>query len=139
MSITIENELTKDAQYMLCALYKSYLDKRENDVDKDGAKMFGSSGDIYETFMSEWLFQDVDETYRELLRAGYLHNNIASFVILSDKSIIYMENRFKRKGNKIVDCMIKIKSFIPLRLGILNAKGICKINNYLFPAVYNFI
>ena len=25
-----ENELTKDAEYMLCALYKSYLDRRKN-------------------------------------------------------------------------------------------------------------
>lgn len=24
-----ENELTKDAEYMLCALYKSYLDRRK--------------------------------------------------------------------------------------------------------------
>lgn len=33
-----ENELTKDAEYMLCALYKSYLNRRKNGVNKHDAK-----------------------------------------------------------------------------------------------------
>ena len=112
-----ENELTKDAEYMVCALYKSYLDRRKNGVNKHDAKMFGSSENIHKDFMNEWIFQDVDETCRELSRAEYLHNkyadNIAYFVVLSDKAIIYMETRFERKINKIVDYMAKIKNVIP--------------------------
>ncbi len=54
-----ENELTKDAEYMLCALYKSYLNRRKNGVNKHDAKMFGSSENIHKDFMSEWIFQDV--------------------------------------------------------------------------------
>lgn len=72
--------------------------------------------------MSEWIFQDVDETCRELSRAEYLHNkyadNIAYFVVLSDKAIIYMETRFERKINKIVDYMAKIKNVIPFVLDL---------------------
>lgn len=112
-----ENELTKDADYMLCALYKSYLNRRENGINKSNAKTFGSSVDIHDTLMKEWNLEDVEETCKELSRAQYIscspYNNLSCIITLSDKAIIYMENRFERKVSKIVDYMSKIKSVIP--------------------------
>ncbi len=92
-------ELTKDSQKLLAILYKHYLEKRKNGFSKSDANKFGNSHDIHEQLCSEWFFQDVDDTCRELSRVGLLNcfyaDNIAYYVQLTDTAIIYMETRFK--------------------------------------------
>jgi len=109
-------ELTKDAEYMLCALYKDYKEKRKNREDKASAKYVGSAERIHKDLMSEWSFEDVDETCRELSRAGYLNCQFADNVTwqsnLTDEAIIYMENRFVNGLTGVLDYMAKIKAAI---------------------------
>jgi len=112
----VEIELTKDAEYMLCAIYKSYKDKRKSGIPKSDAKYIGNSEDIHKSLMSEWLFDDVDETCRELNRAGFVdcryYDDTAHYVTLTDKAIIYMENRFVNGLTGVLDYMAKIKQAI---------------------------
>lgn len=110
-------QLTKDSDYLICAIFKSYMDQRKSGTPKSNAKMLGSSKTLHEELMPEWSFEDVDETCRELHRAGLLQctyaDNVAYYVSLNDAGIIYMENRFAGKFDTIVEYMAKVKSAIP--------------------------
>lgn len=107
-------ELTKDAEKLICQLYKKYLEKRKSNISKSNARTFGSSHNIHEDLCPNLLFEDVDDTCRELSRAGLVNclwaDNIAYEVFLSDSGIIYMENRFK---NDIIAVSSFISQFIP--------------------------
>ena len=105
--------LTKDADKLICLLYKDYLQKRKAGSPKSQASYFDSSHNIHEKLCPDLLFEDVDDTCRELSRAGMIHclwaDNIAFSVTLSDEAIIYMENRFKDGLTEILDFIEKIK------------------------------
>lgn len=113
----IENELTKDAQYLLGALYKQYIDKRKTGINKSDAKLIGSSFDIHSGIMKKWSLEDVEETCQELIRSNFVYCNraggISYFMSLSDKAIIYMENRFSKNAKAFLDWFSKITSSIP--------------------------
>lgn len=112
-----EIKLTKDSDYLLCSLYKNYLEKRSNGIPKSQASYAGSSEDMQSNFFPKWCLEDVDETCRELDRAGMLYclyaDNVVYESTLSDQAIIYMENRFENKVNRVLDYILKIKSMIP--------------------------
>lgn len=103
--------LTKGSEKLICVLYRNYLEKLKSGVPKSKAKLFGSSHTIHQQLCSDWLFEDVDETCRELSRAKLLNcfwaDNIAFQVSLSDSAIIYMENRFKNGLLDVIDFLTK--------------------------------
>ena len=101
---------------MLCAIYKSYKDKRKNGESKLDAKFAGSSQIIHANLMPEWSFEDVDETCCELSRAGFLDccfaDNVVYYSGLTDKAVIYMENRFVNGLTGVLEYMTRIKQAI---------------------------
>lgn len=109
-------ELTNDADYLICVLYKYYKERRKDGVNKDDAKLIGSSDFIFTHLLSEWTFEDVDETCRELHRADLLEchygDDVVDISILTDASITYMENRFKNGLSEVIDNIIRLKSII---------------------------
>ncbi len=106
--------LTKDSDKLLCVMYKSYLEKRKSGHSKSESNFFGSSHVIHENLLPGWSFNDVDDTCRELSRAGLIccswGDNIALFIKISDSGIIYMENRFKNGLSELVEFITK---FLP--------------------------
>lgn len=105
-------DLTKDSEKLLCILYKSYLEKRKSGIPKSIAKSFGSSHDIHESLCPNWIFEDVDDTCRELSRSGMLNcfwaDNIAYYVNLSDLAISYMDNRFKNNLKDVINFLASL-------------------------------
>ena len=106
--------LTRDSDKLICALYKKYLEQRKHGVSKSEAKYFGSAIDIQKTIFPQWSLEDVEETCRELDRAQLLSSvlyvdDTCDKIELSDKAIIYMENRFGNTIDKIVDYISKLK------------------------------
>lgn len=105
--------LTKDSEKLICVIYKSYLEKRKSGISKPKASHLGSSHEIHSNLLPQWSFEDVDDTCRELSRAGLLNclfaDNIAYHVTISDDGIIYMENRFK---NGLKDIAAFLSNFI---------------------------
>lgn len=112
----METKLTNDSDYLLCALYKEYRRRRKEGINKADSKKMGSSKDIHESLMKKWCFEDVEETCRELSRAGFLKiffaDNIAYIITLSDDAVIYMENRFSNGLQGVLDRMEQIKNII---------------------------
>lgn len=110
-------QLTKDGEYLICALYNEYLEKREAGQSKETAKHVGSSKGVHQRIMSEWSFPDVNETCRELSRANMLNclfgDDVVDDSYLTDSAIVYLENRFKGKASSVLEVMAKIKAAIP--------------------------
>ena len=110
----MEINLTKDSEKLLCVMYKDYLEKRKSGMSKSRANYFGTSHVIHEELLPKWSFEDVDDTCRELSRAGLINcswaDNIAIWISISDLAISYMENRFKNGLLGVVDFLTK---FIP--------------------------
>lgn len=111
-----EVKLTKDSDALICALYKEYLQKRENGTTKGQAKWFGGANHIRETIVPKWLLGDVEETLWELHRAGLLvcqsADNTVYLAALADDGIVYMENRFKDGLSDVLGYIEKIKSIL---------------------------
>lgn len=66
-------EITKDSDYLICSLYKAYLQKRSNGMNKIQASSMGGSEEIQKELFPNWSIEDVDATCRELHRAELLH------------------------------------------------------------------
>jgi len=110
-------QLTKEADALICLLYKEYLQKRKNGTPKAQAKFFDSSIEIQAKIIPTWTPEDTDETCWELHRSGLLNclkaDCIAYMSQLTDEGIIYMENRFKDGLDSVLDYLGKIKGLIP--------------------------
>ena len=111
-------QITKEADALICLMYKKYCEDRKNNISKVKAKQFGSSKIIHETILPKWSFEDVDETCRELSRAGLVNNSYADNIVyscyLSDLGIIYMENRFKNNLKELIEYISKLTPFFPI-------------------------
>lgn len=103
-------ELTKDADKVICCIYKEYLEKRKSGISKSGAKEF--DGNFYRNIkaLSKWNSADISDTLQELHDKELIKKNVIGDFDLLDSSIIYMEKRFKKGLEEITDFVSK---FIP--------------------------
>lgn len=112
-----DTKLTREADALICVLYREYLQRRKSGVSKADAKFFAGSEYIHEKLMAKWSFEDVDETCRELSRAGLLNcryaDNVTYMAIISDAGIIYMENRFADGLSSILSYLERIRAMLP--------------------------
>ena len=104
--------LSKDNDFLICTLYKQYLKNRKSGLSKSDARYFDSSDEIQETLISNWSKEDVATACWELHSKGLLicfpGDNIANSISITDDGIIYMENRFSKKLEKITDYISKL-------------------------------
>lgn len=103
-------ELTKDADKLLCVLYKEFLTRRNDGFSKSDAARFEDG--TLKTFkpIARWVESDISDAMLELARADYLRITIGGDCNLKDEAIIYMEKRFK---NGVKDVAAFISQFIP--------------------------
>ncbi len=109
-------QLTREADALICVLYKKYCKKRKNGIPKGEAKNFGSSANVYKNIKTKLQYKDIDDTCSELKRTGLLNCTYADDIVytssLSDKGIAYMENRFKNGFKEFLEYLDKIKNII---------------------------
>lgn len=103
-------ELTKDAEKLICCIYKEYLEKHKSGIPKSKAKRFGIN--FYQDIksLSKWSSEDISDTLQELHQNGYIKQDISGGFFLLDSAVVYMENRFKKGLEEITDFISK---FIP--------------------------
>lgn len=103
-------ELTKDADKVICCIYKEYLEKRKSGMSKSQAKEF--DGNFYRNVkaLSKWNDADVSDTLQELHDKKLIFKNVFGDFELLDSAVTYMENRFKKGLEEITDFISK---FIP--------------------------
>ena len=103
-------QLTKDADKLICSMYKAYLEKRKDGIDKFKARHFNYSDISSYKLCSGWSSSDVKATVAELSRSGYGDMYYDGSFFANDQFIVYMENRFKNGLNEVIDTIAK---FIP--------------------------
>ncbi|MCX4339961.1 MAG: hypothetical protein OSJ72_09990 [Lachnospiraceae bacterium] len=96
-------ELTKDADKVICCIYKEYLERRKSGMSKSQAKEF--DGNFYRNVktLSKWNSADVSDTLQELHNRELIKKNVIGDFTLLDSAISYMENRFKNGLSEVVD------------------------------------
>lgn len=102
--------LTKDADKMICHIYKSFLQQRKSGISKASARKFEEDYFSTSTDFSSCSKEDVEETLLELGRAELVKIYIGGNFDLTDTGIIYMESRFK---NGLVEVTDFIAKFLP--------------------------
>lgn len=106
--------LTKDADKLICLMYKIYLERRKRKIIKDEASYFGDAEKIQKDIIPDWLVEDVVTTCWELHRKDLLFchpgDNSANDVSLTNDGVVYMENRFANGLSDVVDFLTK---FVP--------------------------
>lgn len=109
------HKLTKDADRLICLLYKSYLEKRKNGEIKSSARFFGNSDAIREAFLPSWSSNDVADECWGLCRIGIIDcspgDDMANDVRISDAGILYMESRFSNEIKEIVSYISALKPY----------------------------
>ncbi len=88
-------ELTKDADKMICCIYKTFLQRRKNGMAKSEARRFDDDYFSTDEKLSIWPDGDISDTFLEIGRAKLIQIYIGGNFDLTDQGIIYMENRFK--------------------------------------------
>lgn len=110
-------QLTKDADALLCVLYKEYLHRRDAGLPKVKSRYFGDSKFIQAALMQKWSLEDVDETCRELSRRKllecYFFDNLAAEVILTDDALACMERRFSNGLSSVLTYLERIRALLP--------------------------
>ena len=104
------NALTNDADKLICQLYKAYLEKRKNGVDKLNSMHFSFPEIKTLKPFSQWSDSDVKSAIAEVSRAGFGTMYFDGGFMANDQFITYMENRFKNGLSEVVDFITK---FIP--------------------------
>lgn len=98
-------QLSKDADALICLIYKYYLELRNNGIFKSDAKLLGSSQDIFEKIVPSWNLDDVDDTCNELEKNDfylfYMHQ------IFAMKLFLMMKQLYTWK----IDLLTKLKTF----------------------------
>lgn len=64
--------LSKDNDFLICTLYKNYLEKVKNGSSKSDARWFDSSDTIQENLLTDWSKDDVATACWELDSKGLL-------------------------------------------------------------------
>lgn len=102
--------LSKDADKMVCILYKLYLSKRKNGFDKSSARRYSYSEIKSLKPFDSWSDDDTKSTLSEISRAGFGKMYLDCGFLANDDFIIYMENRFSDGLRDVTDFISK---FIP--------------------------
>ena len=108
-----EISLSKDADKMICVIYKDYLEKRKNGASKSEAKDFRDFPDRSGELFPKWNHSDIMDTFREVSKAFGIKMDIIGGFELNDAAIIYMENRFPDGLKQVLETLGAIKGIIP--------------------------
>lgn len=100
-------ELTKDADKVLCIIYKQYLSNIKNGNSKVSSNSFEENFHESDKILSRWHPDDVSNSVLELGRKKYLKIYIGGNFLLTDQAIIYMENRFKNGLHEVIELVSK--------------------------------
>lgn len=101
--------ISKDTDKTICIIYKEYLTRRKSGLPKQQASSF--QFEELQALMEDEIKEDIFEYLRELKLNNFIdHYDLSGGFNLSSNGIVYMEQRFGKKVEKIIDHLSK---FIP--------------------------
>ena len=109
-------ELTQNAEYLLCVLYKAYVERSKSDELADAAAYFGDSEDIQEDYLTDWTTDKIDNAVYELSRKGFMAilpgDDTICQSALSNAGIAYMEHRFGHKLDTLLQRLATLRTVL---------------------------
>lgn len=102
-------ELTRDADKMICIIYKMYLERIKNGMSKTSSNDFEEDFYKSDKLLSKWHPDDVTTTFLELGQKNFIRIFITGNFEITNQAIIYMGNRFK---NGLLDVIDLVSKFI---------------------------
>lgn len=96
-------DLTKDADLLVCCIYKEYLSRRKSGISKDDASLFENDISTISDRISSWSKEDIYDTLSELEETVFIKIYIDGSFKITKELVIYMENRFKNGLNEVMD------------------------------------
>ena len=106
------DDLTKEQKHLLVSMYKEVLN-RQPTLSMEDANKFDSSDQLIELSSLNMSSDYVSDLCWKLHSNGYIQcysgDDLANDISLSDKTIVYMENRFK---NGLKDVLSFLSNFI---------------------------
>lgn len=106
-------DLTREQQRLLISMYKEVL-SRQPALSFDKANYFVDSDEVRDLFFLDQTSGHVSDLCWKLKAKDYITcdrgDNLANDIELTDKTIIYMENRFK---DGVKDVLSFLSQFIP--------------------------
>ena len=109
-------ELTKDADKMLCCLYKEYLQRIKSGSSKSSSKFFNMEYTDTDSILSQWHNDDVCTVRNELNGKGLLKTYTSGNFELTDNAVLYMENRFKAGLSEVLKYLADLATDIAVSL-----------------------
>lgn len=106
------DDLSRDDKIILAKMYKAYLERRKKGISKTDARNFRDSEIVRDELCPEFSYREVFEACMRLGKKGYLFalsaNNKTYALLLQEKTIAYMDNRFKDGIKAIVKFITEI-------------------------------
>ncbi|MCI8592662.1 MAG: hypothetical protein HFI88_10045 [Lachnospiraceae bacterium] len=107
-------DLTKEQQKILVSMYKQFLSKQPA-LSPEDANYFGNSDDMRDQYLPTTSSDYVSDLFWSLYRKGYVYctkgEDLANEISLTDKTIVYMENRFKNGFKEIAEFLANFLPF----------------------------
>lgn len=108
------DDLTKDQQFLLTALYKDYLSRRSTG-NPGLANYYTDSDSLISLLELDFSPEYVGDMCLALLAKGYIDGykdeDSVSELGISDKTIVYMENRFKNNLKSVLEFLANFNHF----------------------------
>lgn len=103
----MEIKLSTDSDALICVLYAEYLNRREHGVPIEDAACFSDDYAIQRDFLPDWLPEDVITVCGWLMDKGLIYgcpgDDHWSNIQLTEDGIIYMESRFSRRRESVLN------------------------------------
>lgn len=109
-------EFTKDTSKILTAIYKAYLERRNNGQSKSEAKHFELEFYKDISCLSSWSEDDICDSLSELGKAGFIKEYISGDFMVQDALIIQMEKRFKNGISEVTKYLADLVADITIGL-----------------------
>ncbi len=98
------DDLTNDQKFLLTSMYKHFLELQPG-LSPEEANIFIDSNYVQKNFAPQFSKEYVSDLCWKLEAKEYIScsrgDNLAKNIVLEDKTIIYMENSFKRNVKSI--------------------------------------
>ena len=106
------DDLTKEQKYLLISMYQEIVSQREKS-NNINANYFADSSEVKKMFLPNASIDQVSDICWRLKAKDYLNcspgDNLANDIVLTEKTIICMENRFRNNLKSIIEFLISIK------------------------------
>jgi hypothetical protein len=107
------DDLTNEQKVLLSTMYKEYLSLQPA-LSPEEANYFEDSDLIQQKYLPDYSGDYVSDMCWKLRAKGYIQctpgDNLANNIALTDKTIVYMENKFKKNFMAITNFIIDLVS-----------------------------